>query len=180
MKFVQDEWVVCRVFDKTNGIKKTTAPAYQVAMVGTEIDQNLNNIPAIPIPMLPQLPLVVPMPMQFPIMPDFAMDPVAPYYPNAGAGMPPMMPPMAGIVAIGELQINDAQFGNPMAAPPLMNFYHQMGMGAAAGQMGMGEAAGQMCMGAAAGQMDMGAPGAGGFDVAAAESIPSSMVSQQA
>jgi len=51
MKFVQDEWVVCRVFEKTTGIKKTTTPAYQVAMAGAEIDQNQSNIPAIPVPM---------------------------------------------------------------------------------------------------------------------------------
>ena len=51
MKFAQDEWVVCRVFDKTTRIKKTTTPAYKVAMAGAEIGQNQNNIPAIPIPM---------------------------------------------------------------------------------------------------------------------------------
>ncbi|PWZ34107.1 NAC domain-containing protein 100 [Zea mays] len=169
----KDEWVVCRVFNKTTGIKKTAAPAYQVAMAGAEMDQNQNNIPAIPIPMPLQLPLPVPMQMQFPILPDFVMDPVAPYYPNpnAGAGM---MPPMAaGIGGAGGLQINGALFGNPMPAPLPMNFYHH--------QMGMGAAAGQVDMGAAAGQMDMGAAGAGagGFDVAAPESRPSSMVSQK-
>ena len=59
-------------------------------MAGAEIDQNQNNILAIPIPMPLQLPLPVPMAMQFPILPDFAMDPVAPYYPNGGVGMPPL------------------------------------------------------------------------------------------
>lgn len=162
------------MFNKTTGIKKTAAPAYQVAMAGPEMDQNQNNIPAIPIPMPLQLPLPVPMQMQFPILPDFAMDPVAPYYPNpnAGAGM---MPPMAlaGMGGAGGLQINGALFGNPVPAPLPMNFYHH--------QMGMGAAAGQVDMGAAAGQMDMGAAGAGagGFDVAAPESRPSSMVSQK-
>ncbi|CAD6239216.1 unnamed protein product [Miscanthus lutarioriparius] len=134
----KDEWVVCRVFEKTTGIKKTTTPAYQVNMASAEIDQNQNNIPAIPVPMPLQLPLSVPMPMQFPILPDFGMDPVAPYYPNAGAGMPAVMPPMAGIGGAGGLQINDAMFGNPIAAPPQMNIYHQMGMEAVAGQMDMG------------------------------------------
>ena len=43
------------------------------------------------------------------------------------------MPLMAGIGGAGGLQINDALFGNPMVAPPLMNFYHQVGMGALAG-----------------------------------------------
>jgi len=154
------------VFDKTTRIKKTTAPVYQVAMAGAEIDQNQNNILAIPIPMPLQLPLPVPMAMQFPILPDFAMDPVAPYYPNGGVGMPPM----AGIGSAGGLEINGALFGNPMAAPLPMNFYHQMDMGAVAGQMGME---------AIAGHMDMGAASAGGFDVAAPESRPSSMVSQK-
>ncbi|CAD6267327.1 unnamed protein product [Miscanthus lutarioriparius] len=79
----KNEWVVCRVFDKTTRIKKTTAPVYQVAMAGAEIDQNQNNILAIPIPMPLQLPLPVPMAMQFPILPDFAMDPVAPTTPTA-------------------------------------------------------------------------------------------------
>jgi hypothetical protein len=133
MKFTQDEWVVCRVFEKTTGMKKTTAPAYQVAMDGADIDQNQNNILAIPMPL--QLPLPVPMPMQFPILPDFAMDPVPPYYPNTGAGMPPM----AGIGDAGGIQINDTLFDNSIVVPPQMNFYHQMGMGAAADQMGMGQ-----------------------------------------
>ena len=96
-------------------------------MDGAEIDQNQNNISTTPIPMPLQLPLPVPMPMQFPILPDFAMDPVPPYYPNTGAGMPPM----AGIGGAGRLQINDALFNNPIVAPPQMNFYHQMGMGSA-------------------------------------------------
>jgi len=183
-----DEWVVCRVFEKTTGIKKTTAPSYEVAMASTEIDQNQNNIQAIPIPMSLQLPLSVPMPMQFPIIPDFAMDPVAPYYPNASTGIPTMMPSMTGISGTSGLQINNAQFSNPIIASPQMNFYHQMGMGAVAGridmgaavgQMGMGAGAGQMGMGAAVAQMDMGAAGAGGFDVVAPESRPSSMVSQK-
>jgi hypothetical protein len=71
MKFAQDEWVVCRMFHKTTGIKKTIAPAYHVSMASAEIDQNQNNILAMPIPMPLQLQLPVPMPMQFPIMLDF-------------------------------------------------------------------------------------------------------------
>ena len=51
MKFAQDEWVVCRVFHKTTGFKKTTAPAYHVDMGDAKIDQNQNNILAMPIPM---------------------------------------------------------------------------------------------------------------------------------
>lgn len=132
------------MFHKTTGIKKTTtaAPAYQVAMAGAEMDQNQNNIP-------------FPMPMQFSMLPDFSLDPVPPYYPypNAGAGMP-MLPMAAGIGGgAGGLHLNGAAlFGNPMAAPQPMSFYHQMGTGTAC---------------------------AGGFDVSAPESRPSSMVSQK-
>jgi hypothetical protein len=127
--------------------------------------------------------------MQFPILPDFTMDLVLPYYPNpnASVGMPLVMPPMVGICGADRLQINGALFGNLMVVPPPMNFYHQMGMAAAADQMGMGEPAGQMGMGApvgqmgigAVGQMVKGAAGASGFDVAAPESRSSSMVLQK-
>lgn len=161
MKFMQDEWVVCRVFEKTTGIKRT-ASVYHVQMADAEIDPNHN----IPIPM----PLPVPIPMQLPILQDFVMDPMAPYYPNAGTGMPPMVPPMAGIGGASGLQINGALFGNPIAAPPQMNYYHQMGIGVAAGQMGIG---------AAVAQMDMGEASTGGFDIATPDSRPSSMVSQK-
>jgi hypothetical protein len=141
-------------------------------MPAAEIDQIQNNIPAVPIPMSLQLPQPVPMPMQYPILPDFAMDPVPPYYPNPNTsmGMPLVMPPMAGIGGASGLQTNSALFGNSMAMPPLMNFYHQMGMGEAAGQMGMGELVGQMGMGVA---------GTASFDVVAPESRSSSMVLQK-
>ena len=60
-----------------------TVPAYQVAMPGAEIDQNQNNIPAMPIPMSLQQPQPVRMPMQYPILPDFAMHgPSAPLLPQ--------------------------------------------------------------------------------------------------
>ena len=101
----------------------------------------------------------MPMPMESPILPDFAMDPVAPYFSNTSAGMPPVMPSMAGIGGTSGLQINDALFGNPIAMPPQMNFYHPLGMGAAAGHMSMGAA------------------GTDGFDVVVPR--PSSMASQK-
>lgn len=171
MKLIQDEWVVCRVFNKTTGVKKTTAPANQVPMVGAEIGQNQNNILDIPAPVPLQLPLAVPMAMQFPILPIFDKVPMAPYYPNpdADTGMPPMMMPMEAIGGVDWLEINVTLFGNLMVAPTHMNFYHQMGMGAGVGQLDMGAAAGQMVMGEA-GQMDMGAAGVDGSS--------SSMVSQ--
>ena len=123
------------MFDETTRIKKTTTPVYKVPMASTEIDQNQNNILAMPIPMPLQLPQPMPMPMQFPILPDFAMDIVPPCYPNpnAGVGMPLVLPPMASISGADGLQINGALFGNPMVVPPPMNFYHQMGIGVAAG-----------------------------------------------
>jgi hypothetical protein len=155
------------VFDKTTRIEKMATPAYKVSMAGAEIGQNHNNIPAIPIPMPLQPPLLVPMPMKSPILSDFATDPMAPYFPNTGTGMAPMMPSMAGIGGTSRLQINDALFGNLIATPPQMNFYHQMGTGAATGHMGM----------EAAGHMDMGAAGTDGFDVDAPR--PSSMASQK-
>lgn len=65
-----------------------------------------------------------------------------------------------------------------MAMPPSLNFYHQMGMGATAGQMGMGALVDQMGIGDV-GQMDMGAAGAGGFFVDVPKSRASSMVSQK-
>lgn len=141
MTFAQDEWVLCRVFDRTTRIKKMTA--YQVTMSGARIDQNQYNIL------------------------DFAIDPVAPNYPNTSVVMPPMMLPMAGISGACRFLINDALFDNLIAALPHMNFCHQMSIGPTASHMGM----------EAIGQMDMGAACTDNFIVAALESRPSSMVS---
>ncbi|OQU89451.1 hypothetical protein SORBI_3002G192600 [Sorghum bicolor] len=163
----KDEWVVCRVFDKTTSIKKMTTPVYKVAMASAEIGQNQNNTPAIPIPMPLQQPLPVPMPMESPILRDFATCPVAPYFPNTGADMPPMMSSMEGIDGTSSLQINDTLFGNSIATPPQMDLYHHMGMGVAAVHMGIG----------VAGQMDMAATGTDGFDLATP--MPPSMASQK-
>ena len=120
MKFTQDEWVVCRVFHKTTGIKKVPAPApssYDIAMAYAGIDQS-----SIPMPM--------PMPMQYPILQDFTMDPAVPFYSTTCASsmsVPPVMPPMAG-VGSARLDMYGAQFGNPMANVSSMSFFHQMGM----------------------------------------------------
>ncbi|CAN6217425.1 unnamed protein product [Urochloa humidicola] len=112
----KDEWVVCRVFHKNTGIKKVSVPTpsfYNMTMTNGGIDQGS---------------ITMPMPMQFPIPPVFTIDPAASYYPTTGASssmVPPLMPPMSGMGSAG-LQMNDALFGD-------MSFYHQMGVGASAG-----------------------------------------------
>ncbi|CAD6334389.1 unnamed protein product [Miscanthus lutarioriparius] len=87
------------------------------------------------------------------------MDPVPTYYPNpnAGVGMPLVMRPM--VDGHGGSRWPNGHGGT---SRPDEN-------GGTIGQMGIG----------AIGQMDIGAAGAGGFDVAAPESRPSSMVLQK-
>ncbi|KAJ1283011.1 hypothetical protein BS78_03G094900 [Paspalum vaginatum] len=137
----KDEWVVCRVFHKTTGVKKSP-PSYLISMAGGE--------------MIDQSSIAMPMPVQFSILPDFvSTNPAGSYYFTTGvnsSSVPPVMPPIAGMESVG-LQMNAALFQNPNAPPP-MPFYHQH-------------------------QMDAGAAGAGSF-MAAPESGPSSMVSQEA
>ncbi|KAJ1283012.1 hypothetical protein BS78_03G095000 [Paspalum vaginatum] len=136
------KWVVCRVFHKTSGVKKAHAPlSYPVEMGATGGDMDQTSIP-------------LSMPMQFPILPDFTLDPLASFYSTVDASsslVPPLMPPMAGMGST-ELQVNNAMFRNLMASPPLpMPFVNHM---------------------------DMGVAGAGGF-MAAPESRPSSLVSHK-
>ena len=120
MKFTQDEWVVCRVFHKTTGIKKVPGPApssFDIAMAYAGIDQS-----SVPMPM--------PTPAQYPILPDFTMDPAVPFYSTTCASsmsVPPMMPPMAGMGSAG-LHMNGALFGNPMTNASSVSFFNQMGM----------------------------------------------------
>ena len=120
MKFTQDEWVVCRVFHKTTGIKKVHGPvpsSFDIAMAYAGIDQS-----SVPMPM--------PTPAQYPILPDFTMDPAVPYYSTTCASsmsVPPMMPPMAGMGSAG-LHMNGALFGNPMTNASSVSFFNQMGM----------------------------------------------------
>ncbi|OEL14662.1 NAC domain-containing protein 100, partial [Dichanthelium oligosanthes] len=103
----EDDWVVCRVFRKTTG-RAHALPPYNLAMASDRIDKR--SIP-------------VPMPLQFPMLSDFTMDPVASYYSTIGASS-------AGMDSVG-LHINNTLFGNTMAMAPAMSFYHQMDMGAA-------------------------------------------------
>ncbi|WVZ77051.1 hypothetical protein U9M48_024953 [Paspalum notatum var. saurae] len=102
-----DQWVVCRVFQKTSGVKNAPAPlSYPVDMGATDGDIDLTNLP-------------LPMAMQFPIMPDFTMDPLASFYSMAGASsssVPPLMPAMAGMGS-AELRVNNAMLSNMMASP---------------------------------------------------------------
>ncbi|KAJ1283013.1 hypothetical protein BS78_03G095100 [Paspalum vaginatum] len=139
----KDQWVVCRVFHKTSGVKKAPVMlSHPVDMGAAASDIDQTSIPLL-------------MPMQFPILPDFTLDPMASFYSTAGASsstVPPLMPPMAGMGS-AELQVNDALFGNQMAPPPPpMPFCHQMGA--------------------------IGVAGTGGFMVAP-ESRPPSMMSQE-
>ncbi|XP_062191167.1 NAC domain-containing protein 20-like [Phragmites australis] len=123
----KDEWVVCRVFHKSSGIKKAPALSHHMAMAAVGADQRIMSFP---------------ISMQFPMgQEDFAvdsnalrplMDPEALFYSTAGASsslVPPALPPLAGMGSAG-LQMNGL-FGNPMAAAQPMPFYQQMGMGAA-------------------------------------------------
>ena len=74
----------------------------------------------------------VAMPLQFPMLSDFTMNPQVSYYSTASASsslVSPMMPPMPDIGSIG-IQMNNTLFRNLMAIMPPMS-YHQMGMGIA-------------------------------------------------
>ncbi|XP_062183496.1 NAC domain-containing protein 20-like [Phragmites australis] len=122
----REEWVVCRVFHKSTGIKKApAASSYYMAMAGSGIDQR-------------SIPMPLPMTMQFPMGPaedlnSPFMDTMASFYSTAGAStssVPPALPPMAGMGSAG-LQMNGGLFGNPMATAQSMSFYQQMGMGPA-------------------------------------------------
>nr|TKW13002.1 hypothetical protein SEVIR_5G071600v2 [Setaria viridis] len=114
----EDEWVVCRVFDKTTRVKREPAlPLFNVAMTGGGIDQSSISMP---------------MPLQFSMLSDFTMDPAASYYSTVDArslAVPPVMPPLSGMGNIG-LQVASTLFGNSMVVAPPMSIYHQMGMGA--------------------------------------------------
>ncbi|RLM94021.1 protein CUP-SHAPED COTYLEDON 1-like [Panicum miliaceum] len=97
-----DEWVVGRVFHKTTGMKRTPALlSYDLATADDGTDQS--SIP-------------MPTPLPFPMLSDFIMDLVAPYYSTMGTSsslVPPVMSPLAGMGSIG-LHMHNNLFGNPM------------------------------------------------------------------
>ncbi|PUZ51576.1 hypothetical protein GQ55_6G199100 [Panicum hallii var. hallii] len=65
----KDKWVVCRVFHKIKGIKKEPAsPPYNNAMDDIGIDQSSVHMP---------------LPLEFPVLPDFTMDPAGINYSTA-------------------------------------------------------------------------------------------------
>ncbi|KAF8762201.1 hypothetical protein HU200_009753 [Digitaria exilis] len=112
--FTQNEWVVCRVFHKPNGIKRDAEPPNSPYMASNEIEQS--NMP-------------MPMSMPFPMLSNFTMNPAMSYYSNTGrsfSSMPPVMPSMVGMSSI-DLQMNNTMFENPMVMAPSMS-YHQTGM----------------------------------------------------
>ena len=115
---MQDDWVVCRVFHKATGKKRTSAlPQYNLDTTGHGIDERST-------PMA--------MPQQFPMLSDFTMNLQVSYYSIANASsslVSPMMPPMPDMGSIG-IQMNNTLFRNLMAIMPPMS-YHQMGMGIA-------------------------------------------------
>ena len=115
---MQDDWVVCRVLYKATGSKRTTTlPQYNLDT--TSHGTNERSTP-------------VAMPLQFPMLSDFTMNPQVSYYSTASASsslVSPMMPPMPDMGTM-DLQMNNTLFRNPMAIVPPMS-YHQMGMGVA-------------------------------------------------
>ncbi|PVH39096.1 hypothetical protein PAHAL_5G432200 [Panicum hallii] len=114
----KDDWVVCHVFHKTAGRKRTPAlPQYNLDTTGCGIGERST-------PMA--------MPLQFPMLPDFTMDPQVSYYSTTSAIsslVSPMMPPMPDMGGIG-LQMNNTLFRNSKTIVPPMS-YHQLGMGVA-------------------------------------------------
>jgi hypothetical protein len=109
---MQDEWVVCRVFDKTTGVKRASAlPSYNLDMLSGGIEQSS----------------IIPMTMPS----NFTMDTKTSCYSTIGASSsmePHMMPPLAGMGNI-DLQANNTLFQNSMVMAPQMSVYHQMGLG---------------------------------------------------
>ncbi|XP_034593078.1 NAC domain-containing protein 20 [Setaria viridis] len=111
----RDEWVVCRVFHKATGIKREpTLPPNNLDIVDGGIDQS--SIP-------------MPTPLQFPMLLDFMIDPIASYNSTTSASSS-SVPPMACMGRVG-LQMNNTLFGNPVDVALPMSFNHQMDMGAA-------------------------------------------------
>ncbi|KAG2587663.1 hypothetical protein PVAP13_5NG162200 [Panicum virgatum] len=114
----KDDWVVCRVFHKATGKKRTSAlPQYNLDTTGHGIDERST-------PMA--------MPQQFPMLSDFTMNLQVSYYSIANASsslVSPMMPPMPDMGSIG-IQMNNTLFRDLMAIMPPMS-YLQMGMGIA-------------------------------------------------
>ncbi|PVH36963.1 hypothetical protein PAHAL_6G210600 [Panicum hallii] len=116
----KDKWVVCRVFHKIKGIKKEPAlPPYNNAMDDIGIDQSSVHMP---------------LPLEFPVLPDFTMDPAGINYSTAdvsSSSLPHVIPPGIGIAGMGVamFHMNNASLGNSMAVAPQMPFYHQTNIG---------------------------------------------------
>ncbi|TVU46855.1 hypothetical protein EJB05_06427, partial [Eragrostis curvula] len=127
----KEEWVVCRVFQKSSCARKeseftsVSAPSPRMPMNGEGKDLNC---------------LSFPMPTQFPVeIDDFTHnsnglypclldDPFASFYSTDGMGSSILQPvlPMVGMGGIG-LQMNNYHFGNPMAISDQISFNQQYG-----------------------------------------------------
>nr|CAB3476611.1 unnamed protein product [Digitaria exilis] len=106
---VLDEWVVCRVFHKTRGVKKAVSPPpYNNGMTDNDIHNNSNHV-------LP--------PLQFPMLPDFTMDPAESYNSTIGMSSSLMLPVIPPIIA---------SMVNAPVVPPI-SLYHQMSIGTTGG-----------------------------------------------
>jgi hypothetical protein len=108
------------VFHKIKGIKKEPAlPPYNNAMDDIGIDQSSVHMP---------------LPLEFPVLPDFTMDPAGINYSTAdvsSSSLPHVIPPGIGIAGMGVamFHMNNASLGNSMAVAPQMPFYHQTNIG---------------------------------------------------
>ncbi|KQK02751.1 protein CUP-SHAPED COTYLEDON 1 [Brachypodium distachyon] len=117
---LKDEWVVCRIFHKTTGIKKLVMPSYPMAPVAMgDQQQGLGSSTAACI----QTQLPPPMAM--------GMDPSTLYGTTAGASssyqLPPPMP-MGNVAELPALPMNGLYFGAQLQAPPPpapLSFYQQ-------------------------------------------------------
>ncbi|CAO2209263.1 unnamed protein product [Urochloa humidicola] len=114
----EGEWVVCRVFHKTRGIKKAhVPPPYNNAMADGGVDQSS-------VTMHQQL--------QLPMLPNFTMDLIGSYYSTAASSSLSMSPVISPIIAgmdNNTLHMNNALFGNSLDVSSLMPLYHQLRIG---------------------------------------------------
>ncbi|TVU22326.1 hypothetical protein EJB05_32012, partial [Eragrostis curvula] len=133
------EWVVCRVFDKSSGVKKEPAesapvsiPPYRMTMSGEVADLRSMSIP---------------MPTLFPVgIQDFTMNsndlhplmgyPLASFYSPDGMGssvppplLRPLLPPLLPMAGMGSIILQmDDYFGNSTAITEPMSLYQQVGI----------------------------------------------------
>jgi hypothetical protein len=103
------------VFHKITGIKKEPAsPPYNNAMDDIRIDQSSVHMP---------------LPLEFPVLPDFTMDPAGINYSTtdvSSSSLPHVIPPGIAGMGVTMLQMNNASLGNSMAVAPQMPFCQRL------------------------------------------------------